>query len=84
MRETEKDKQIACILATGITREELAEALWCAESDERIISELRELTLNMWRLMQEMHARHSTDIGVAPRMVKLHSRMKDLGVGVSE
>lgn len=36
MMETEKSKRIEQILATDVTREQLAEALWCAESSQRM------------------------------------------------
>lgn len=36
MMETEKGKRIEQILATDVTREQLAEALWCAESSQRM------------------------------------------------
>ena len=34
--ETEKGKRIEQILATDVTREQLAEALWCAEDSQRM------------------------------------------------
>ena len=36
MMETKKGKRIEQILATNVTREELAEALWCAEGSVRM------------------------------------------------
>lgn len=36
MMETEKGKRIEQILATDVTREQLAEALWCAESSQQM------------------------------------------------
>lgn len=36
MIETEKGKRIEQILATDVTREQLAEALWCAENSQRM------------------------------------------------
>jgi hypothetical protein len=46
MMETEKGKRMDQILATGVTREELAEALWCAESSVRMWNECADALRN--------------------------------------
>lgn len=54
MMETEKGKRMDQILATGVTREELAEALWCAESSVRMWNECADALRNENAKLREL------------------------------
>ena len=89
--ETEKGKRIKQILATDVTREQLAEALWCAESSQRMwhgcAEENRSFRLKaedenakLRELVRDMW--EYTYIGTAQDGQSLHDRTRELGIEV--
>ena len=66
MIETEKGKRMEQILATGATREQLAEALWCAERSQSMwkeCAEKRGKTNAKLRKYAEMFAKVADEVG---------------------
>lgn len=91
MMETEKGKRIEQILATDVTREQLAEALWCAESSQRMWRERAEENRSFRLKAEDENAKlrellrdmwEYIYIGTAQDGQSLHDRTRDLGIEV--
>lgn len=98
MLETEKGKRMEQVLATGMSREELAEVLWCTEDKLRawnecanelrkVNSELEAENAKLRELCSELYKKYwdvEGEFFIDPEMDALEEKLRELGIEASK